>query len=97
MVAYLSASVDPETGKPWCGDCRKAEPVVRDAVPDGFPFQFHHIATRQEWKVDPGQEHPFRKIASALPCLLRYEDGKVKINVVEEECWNPKVLEKVFQ
>jgi hypothetical protein len=96
MVAYLSASLDA-TNKPWCLDCVKAEPIVGKAIPTGFPVQFHWIASRHEWKVDPGKNHPFRAIASALPCMIRYEDGVVVKLLLEDECWDEANLITIFK
>lgn len=38
IFILFMASIDPETGRSWCPDCRRADPVVR-AILDEKPYQ----------------------------------------------------------
>lgn len=38
VFILFMASIDPETGRSWCPDCRRADPVIH-AILDEKPYQ----------------------------------------------------------
>jgi hypothetical protein len=108
---FKTRKFDTETrlseGRANCISSFSVTTQVRAAVPSGFNFQFHYIATRNEWKVvcdlffvltkDPGSKHPFRMIASALPCMIRYENGVAVKTLLEDDCWDEANLKSIFE
>ncbi|KAL2839094.1 hypothetical protein BJY01DRAFT_219412 [Aspergillus pseudoustus] len=75
------ASVEPNTGKPWCPDVVAALPVLREAFsPDHAPnVAFVEVGQRPEWR-DPKNIFRTKWNLTAVPTLVRFEsvDGTVK-------------------
>ena len=79
VFVLFMASIDPETGRSWCPDCREADPVVRSIL-DEKPylsdsksiFVTAYVGQRAEWKDAscPFRGEPFN--VSCVPTLLRY-------------------------
>ncbi|GAA6061894.1 hypothetical protein JCM10212_004712 [Sporobolomyces blumeae] len=70
FLVFLS-SVDPSTGKMWCGDCRDVEQVVDKVVPQGDQSQLVFVGERAEWKDSnsPWRQPPFN--LSAIPTIVK--------------------------
>ncbi|SCV67746.1 BQ2448_5357 [Microbotryum intermedium] len=49
------ASIDPSTGESWCIDCRKAQPVIDQHVPEANSALVF-VGDRSEWKSSPLRE-----------------------------------------
>ncbi|SGY16835.1 BQ5605_C012g07005 [Microbotryum silenes-dioicae] len=49
------ASIDPNTGESWCIDCRKAQPVIDQHVPEANSALVF-VGDRSEWKSSPLRE-----------------------------------------
>ncbi|KAM0755255.1 hypothetical protein T439DRAFT_322297 [Meredithblackwellia eburnea MCA 4105] len=63
------ASPDPDTGLPWCGDCRQAQPLLAKWVKEsnsGIVF----VGGRDEWKTP---SNPFRQAfdVQRIPTIIK--------------------------
>ncbi len=66
-----------------CPDCEESDPIIdeatkRSTVPAGARL-LEVLISRDRWKVDPGQAHPFRKLplgVSGIPTLVRWDFKK---------------------
>ena len=86
----------PDTGKSWCPDCVRADPVLRKVlddplqVPDGTVVLDCPCA-RAEYKGHP--EYPYRTHAriqlKGVPTLVKWDaEGNVVASICEAPCWD---------
>ncbi|KAH8694175.1 hypothetical protein BGW36DRAFT_430195 [Talaromyces proteolyticus] len=102
-VFFISfhASVDANTGKPWCPDVVAALPPLTAAfsVNDAPQVAFVEVGQRPEWR-DPSNVFRTKWNVNSVPTLARYErvDGKVKEvgRLVESEILDQKKLKKLI-
>eukprot|EP01026_Neomeris_dumetosa_P012122 TRINITY_DN14259_c1_g1_i4.p2 TRINITY_DN14259_c1_g1~~TRINITY_DN14259_c1_g1_i4.p2 ORF type:complete len:147 (-),score=12.71 TRINITY_DN14259_c1_g1_i4:191-631(-) len=74
----FTASIDSQTGEPWCPDCRRSLNVIRDSVAGtGGTLLEIMVGDRSTWK---SPEHPFRHDPtlklSGIPTLMKWEGGQ---------------------
>ncbi|BGP38601.1 hypothetical protein JCM10450v2_002550 [Rhodotorula kratochvilovae] len=70
----LFASVDPNTGKPWCPDCADVQGEVERLIPDN-KSTLVFVGDRTEWR-DPNnkfRQPPFS--IDRIPTIIRIEQG----------------------
>ncbi|EPE27684.1 Thioredoxin-like protein [Glarea lozoyensis ATCC 20868] len=71
------ASINPSTGKSWCGDCRDAEPLIeRRFAEEGRDVEVVFVGVKTVWR-DP--ENVWKKKPFAvekLPTLLKITGDK---------------------
>ncbi len=100
--AYIGAANVPETGSPWCGDCRAANPVVHAAFQElGLqstpkPVLVATFVDRPSWK-DSEFPHPLKTDAELhlqrLPTLFRFVHGVCVGQLVEGDCTDAVAVE----
>ncbi|BGP23489.1 thioredoxin-like protein 5 [Rhodotorula toruloides] len=68
------ASIDPNTGKPWCPDCSEVQSEVDRLVPENRSTLVF-VGDRTEWKKpnNPWRSAPFN--ISRIPTIIRVEQG----------------------
>ena len=92
------ASIDPETGKPWCPDCRAAEPVInglKSLLKPGDVYILCRAYDKQTWK-DPNNEfrsHP-KFLMKTVPSLWQW--GK-PMRIEDEAAADAELVTKLFQ
>ena len=86
----------------WCPDCVDAEPVIDEAFASAAA-ECHLIKvdiTRNSWKAEPGQAHPYRSEpfkAGGIPTLLVLAaDGTIEQRFSEEECLKLDLMKTTF-
>ncbi|GAA6052395.1 hypothetical protein JCM3770_000221 [Rhodotorula araucariae] len=70
----LFASVDPNTGKPWCPDCSEVQGEVERFIPDS-KSTLVFVGDRDQWR-DPNnrwRQAPFN--VNRIPTIIRVEQG----------------------
>ncbi|GAA5905551.1 uncharacterized protein JCM6883_005366 [Sporobolomyces salmoneus] len=68
------SSIDPSSGRMWCGDCRDTQQSIEKLVPD-TQSQLVFVGERQEWKSpdSPWRKAPFN--LSAIPTIIKVEQA----------------------
>merc|ERR1712024_161937 len=76
VFVLCTGAQDPETGKSWCQDCVKAEPVIEECITKAKETDVFIVAIvgdRPKWK-DPNNE--FRKnpktMLKSIPTLMKW-------------------------
>src|SRR2546426_287966 len=83
VIILFMASLDPQTGKSWCPDCREAWPVVEGVISnihdDKSVFVTAYTGQRAEWK-DPHNEfrgEPYH-VKSVPTLLVNGKEGRLE-------------------
>ncbi|OZJ02013.1 hypothetical protein BZG36_04870 [Bifiguratus adelaidae] len=81
VFVYFFGTEDPSTGKLWCPDCVRADPVIRKTLdkesPHGLLLECP-VGSRTEWKGNashPYRTNPQTKL-TAIPTLMRWTLAK---------------------
>ncbi|XP_077965601.1 thioredoxin domain-containing protein 17-like [Styela clava] len=98
IYCLFSGSVDPQSGKNWCPDCVKADPVIEKCLPnmpEGAVFVHCHVGQRDYWKnkTNDFRVHPKLKL-SGVPTLLKWGEPK---KLVEDQLFNPDMINMMFE
>jgi hypothetical protein len=97
VLFYVYGEENPETGRSWCSDTVRADPVIKRAILEaraaGAKFKLVQLpVSREDYKERndlPYKKHPWVQL-KAIPQLVRL-DGITKTPsgfLVEEECFN---------
>eukprot|EP00475_Leptophrys_vorax_P027959 TRINITY_DN4009_c0_g1_i1.p1 TRINITY_DN4009_c0_g1~~TRINITY_DN4009_c0_g1_i1.p1 ORF type:complete len:179 (-),score=52.70 TRINITY_DN4009_c0_g1_i1:47-583(-) len=97
LLFYVYGARNPETGKSWCPDCVRADPIIYKAIEQaraaGAKFKVLELpVAREAYKGNP--DFFYRKNAAvqlkAVPQLVRYDPAtkSLKAVLIEEECFN---------
>ena len=89
IILLFMASIDPETGKSWCPDCRDADPVVNDTLdswsktsPSSILITVY-VGERANWKNPSNIFRGEPYFIKAVPTLMihgkegRLEEGQL--------------------
>ncbi|KAF2422212.1 hypothetical protein EJ08DRAFT_483972 [Tothia fuscella] len=91
LIIY--ASPRPSDGLMWCGDCRRAEPLISEKFSKGSTnVRTVYAGTEVEWRTltNPYRQPPFS--IEKLPTILKvYENGWHRL--VEEHCYDQQKLD----
>jgi len=93
--AYLYGTIDPKTGKSWCPDCARAEPVVLANVANNTLVKCP-VGDRAHWKTP---DNPFRTDQDlhlrAIPTLIHVRNDWSE-RLVEAEVADDQLVKKFF-
>lgn len=93
-LVHLYATNDPKTGESWCGDCRRAHPVMDQlAARHTGVWLDCPVGNREEYK-----KSAYRDMLqlSAVPTLYLMSAKGIVKKWVEAECYAPSILEEVY-
>ena len=97
---YIGAATNPATGKPWCGDCTRANPLVHAAFDEAYAqgkdlVMVSAMVNRETYK-DPLNTHPFRTDSelhlTAVPTLFKFVHGACIDRLVEGQCHDMEAI-----
>ncbi len=102
-VLVLFFATKKEDGTRWCPDCEAAEPIIEEAsknAPAGVYLLSVNL-TRDEWKENPGKDHPLRKApfnVPGIPTMLLWDtkNGKTIKTFGEEDLLQLESLSSFF-
>ncbi|CAB4439362.1 unnamed protein product [Rhizophagus irregularis] len=103
IFVLLFGTENPDTGKSWCPDCVKADPLIRKHLEEDAPVNSVLIevpvGTREEYKgrpENPYRLHPRIQLKS-IPTLIKWtENVETDKRLVEEECARDNLLSAFF-
>ncbi|KAG5445517.1 Thioredoxin domain-containing protein 17 [Clonorchis sinensis] len=104
VFIYFFGKTDPQTGKSWCPDVRRAEPTVLKGLKvtnESDLFIWCEVGDRDEWIIP---ENPFKKHhvlrLKEIPTLvsLASHDGiiDVKSRLIGNDCKKVRMVEEFF-
>jgi thiol-disulfide isomerase/thioredoxin len=78
VCVHFTAEVNNKTGVKWCPDCKVADPILAAGLQNERVMGVS--ISRQEWKVDPGDNHPFRSLfgLSGIPSLALFSQSEIE-------------------
>ncbi|XP_073985125.1 thioredoxin domain-containing protein 17-like [Rhodnius prolixus] len=96
-VLIISGSRD-ETGKSWCPDCVKAEPVVEKYLSTKITKHLNLVRIELEYHYFKDPKNPFRTSSKVrltrIPTLMFWPGIK---RLEENECGNDELLDLFFE
>ncbi|KAH8817286.1 hypothetical protein F5884DRAFT_247180 [Xylogone sp. PMI_703] len=91
VVVYSSAT----GGSFWCGDCRRAEPLVNAKFTSAAPgtVKVVHAGQRDEWRSKDNiwRQEPF--LVTALPTIIKTTSSGHLERLVEEDVYDQAKLD----
>lgn len=91
---FLMVSASIVNGQSWCGDCRKAEPLIQKKFPadEAMRLTNQYAGDRETWR---NPDNTWRKFGvTALPTLFKVTPDGTWSKLVEGEVYDEEKLNK---
>jgi len=101
LFVLFIGSTDVRTGKSWCPDTVKAEPLIHSAlesIPNNVTV-LKCLVQRNEYKGNPNypyRTHPEIRL-QAIPTLIHWGKQGPKERLVEAQCYNKQLLNELIE
>ena len=98
IFVLCTGKVDPATGKSWCPDCVKADPVVekcKEELPTHDVFITCVVGDRPTWK-DPNNEFRVDSefLLKGVPTLMKWGTSE---RLGDNDCSNEDLVSMLFE
>ena len=82
VFLLFTGAIKPETGKSWCGDCTRAEPVINKVMEETKDSVLVEcIVERAEYREKTYEYRTDNKILlSCVPMLMNWKNPKIRLD-----------------
>ncbi|XP_065663715.1 thioredoxin domain-containing protein 17 isoform X2 [Hydra vulgaris] len=98
IFVLFTGQEDPATGKSWCPDCVRADPVIEKCITkmnQDDVFIYCVVGDRPTWKdpLSPFRTDP-KLLLKAIPTLVKWNTHE---RLVEDQCANEELVSMLFE
>ncbi len=91
LYVLFTGSKDPQTGKSWCPDCVRGEPLIFDGlnqVDDDVTVVVVHVVREEYRSPDYILRRDPRINLRCVPTLMKWEKGEAVMRLNDVQCQN---------